>query len=90
MYSLGAILYQTLAGRPPFQAATPLDAVMMLLEREPAPPRMFHRKADPDLEAVALKCLQKHPDLRYASAERLAEDLERFLANEPLSVHSGG
>lgn len=90
VYSLGAILYQMLTGRPPFQAATPLDTVMMLLEHEPVPPRLFNRAADPDLEQIAMKCLQKHPDLRYPSATELADDLRRFLAREPLSIRMGG
>lgn len=89
VYSLGAILYQMLTGRPPFQASSPLDTVMMLLEHEPVPPRMFNRLADPDLEMIALKCLQKHPDLRYPSANELAEDLERYLEHQPISVRGG-
>lgn len=88
IYSLGAILYQMLTGRPPFQAASPLDTIMMVLEHEPVPPRMFNRKADPDLELIAIKCLQKHPDLRYPSADELVEELRRYLANQPLSIRS--
>lgn len=89
VYSIGAILYQMLTGRPPFQAATPIDTVMMLLEHEPVPPRMFNRQADPELELIAIKCLQKPPDLRYASVEDLADEFERYLAHQPLSVRSG-
>lgn len=89
VYSLGAILYEMLAGRPPFQAASPFDTVMMLLEHEPPPARMFNRKADVDLERIAMKCLQKQAALRYATAHELAEDLERYLSHEQLSVRAG-
>lgn len=88
VYSLGAILYALLTGRPPFQAASPLDTVLMVMEQDPLPPRMLNPKADPDLEMIALKCLQKPADLRYASADALADDLEAYLANEPISARS--
>jgi serine/threonine-protein kinase len=90
VYSLGAVLYQLLTGLPPFQAATPLDTVFLVLEQEPILPRLLNARADRDLEMVALRCLQKPPDLRYASAEDLAQDLERFLAGEPVAARSGG
>ena len=86
VYSLGAILYQMLTGRPPFQAATPFDTVMLVLEQDPLPPRLLNPQADPDLEMIALKCLQKPQELRYQSASRLADDLEAYLANEPISA----
>ncbi|MEX2287056.1 MAG: serine/threonine-protein kinase [Planctomycetaceae bacterium] len=88
VYSLGAILYATLTGRPPFQAASPVDTVLMVLEQDPLPPRFLNPKADPDLEMIALKCLQKPPDLRYADAAALADDLQAYLANEPISARS--
>ena len=88
VYSMGAILYQMLTGRPPFQAATPLDTVLQVLEQEPLPPNLLNPQVDTDLEIIALKCLQKPQDLRYGSAAELARDLEAYLANEPISARS--
>ncbi len=88
IYSLGAILYQCLTGRPPFQAASALDVVLMVLEQDPVLPRVLNPKADADLEMIALKCLQKPADLRYESAAALADDLAAYLANEPISARS--
>ncbi len=89
VYSLGAILYQMLTGRPPFQAATPVDTVLLVLEQDPLPLRMLNPRADRDLEMIALRCLQKAPDLRYASAGELARDLRAYLAGEPIAARSG-
>ncbi|REJ64551.1 MAG: serine/threonine protein kinase [Planctomycetota bacterium] len=89
IYSLGALLYQMLTGRPPFQAATALDTIMLVLEQDPVPPRVLNPRADHELELIALRCLQKPPDLRYENADRLAEDLEAYLAGEPISARSG-
>ncbi|MBM4075663.1 MAG: serine/threonine protein kinase, partial [Planctomycetes bacterium] len=88
VFSLGAILYAMLTARPPFQAASPVDTVLMLLEQDPLPPRILNPKVDSDLEMIALKCLQKPTDLRYQSADELADDLEAYLANEPISARS--
>lgn len=88
VYSLGAILYATLTGRPPFQAASPVDVVLMVLEQDPPPPRLLNPRADADLEMIALKALQKPPDLRYTSADALADDLEAYLAGESISARS--
>ncbi len=90
VYSLGTILYQMLTGRPPFQAASPVDTLLMVLEQDPVPPRLLNAKADRDLEMIALKCLQKPAQLRYASAEGLASDLNAYLSGEPVSARSGG
>jgi serine/threonine-protein kinase len=89
VYSLGVILYHMLTGRPPFQAASPAEMVLLVLEQDPVPPRMLNPKADRDLEMICLRCLQKPADLRYASAAALADDLEAFLNDESISARSG-
>jgi eukaryotic-like serine/threonine-protein kinase len=88
VYSLGAILYHTLTGRPPFQAATPIETMLLALEHDPVAPRALNPRVNPDLEMVALRCLQKPTALRYASAAALAEDLESFLRGDPVSARS--
>ena len=89
VYSLGVILYHMLTGRPPFQAASPAEMVMLVLEQDPVPPRMLNPKADRDLEMICLRCLQKPSDLRYASAAALADDLEAYLNDESIAARSG-
>ncbi|MGD9634294.1 MAG: serine/threonine-protein kinase [Pirellulales bacterium] len=89
VYSLGTILYALLTGRPPFQGPSPVDTVLMVLEQDPLPPRLLNRKLDRDLEMIVLKCLQKPPELRYVSAAALADDLEAYLHDEPISARSG-
>ncbi len=89
VYSLGTILYALLTGRPPFQGPSPVDTVLMVLEQDPLPPRLLNRKLDRDLEMIVLKCLQKPPELRYASAGALADDLNAYLNDEPISARSG-
>jgi serine/threonine protein kinase len=88
VYSLGALLYAMLTGRAPFQAATPLDTVLMVLEQEPVPPRVLNPSADADLELIAMKCLQKPQDLRYADAGAMADDLQAWLDGDPISARS--
>ena len=89
VYSLGTILYALLTGRPPFQGPSPVDTVLMVLDQDPLPPRLLNRKLDRDLEMIVLKCLQKPPELRYASAAALADDLTAHLNDEPISARSG-
>jgi serine/threonine-protein kinase len=89
VYSLGAMLYHMLTGRPPFQSSSPVDTVLMLLEQDVVPVRVVNPDADRDLEMIALRCLQKPPDLRYRSAAALADDLDAFLQDEPISARSG-
>ena len=79
VYSLGAILYELLAGRPPFVADTPLETLRLAAETPPPAPRNFEAAIPRDLEVICLKCLAKEPSARYRSAAALAEDLERWL-----------
>lgn len=88
VYSLGAVLYFLVTGRPPFQASTPLDTVLAVLEQDPPPPRLLNPGIDRDLEMIIQRCLQKPPDMRYSSAEDLARDLEAYLRGDSLSIHS--
>jgi len=90
VWSLGAILYLMLTGRPPFQAAGAMDTLLAVLETDPPVPRSLVRDVDRDLELIALRSLQKPQDLRYGSAAELAADLRAFLAGEPVAARGGG
>jgi eukaryotic-like serine/threonine-protein kinase len=84
IYSLGVILYELLSGRPPIEGQSDIDTLKRVATAEPAPLRQSRPDVPRDLEAICLKCLEKEPRHRYAMAQRLADDLERFLKGAPV------
>lgn len=86
IYSLGTILYELLTGRPPFQGHTPLDVVQQVVRDHPIAPSRLTRGLPITIETICLKCLSKQAEKRYLSCDELADDLERYLANEPIAA----
>ena len=88
VYSLGGILYAAVTARPPFQAASHLDTLMQVLEKEPVPPSQLDPKLPRDVNTICMKALEKDPRRRYQTAQEFADDLGRFLRSEPIKARS--
>jgi tetratricopeptide (TPR) repeat protein len=90
VYALGAILYEAVTGRPPYQAATPVETMLQVMSAEVVPPRRLQPGLPRDLETVCLKCLERDPARRYGSAGEVADDLGRWLAGAPVRARRAG
>src|SRR5438477_7569662 len=86
VYGLGAVFYQMLTGQPPFLGGTNYETIGLVLKTDARSPRLVNAKVDRDLSTICLKCLEKEPGRRYATALALAEDLERWLRHEPIQA----
>lgn len=88
VYALGAMLYECLTGRPPFQSADVMSTVMHVIHDEPVKPSRLHNRCPKDLELICLKCLEKDPTKRYQNGGELAQELKRFLNHEPIQARA--